>query len=440
MTTQTRSGGSSTFRRAVIAAALVCSIVAVLAGPSSGAPAAGDAPPPVGHVFVIVLENKDYEVTFGADSPAPYLATTLTAKGQLLTQYFGIGHVSLPNYIAMISGQAPNPVTQSDCQIFQDFVPPAPVIDGDGQAIGAGCVLPAGVTSLPDQLEGAGFTWRGYMQDMDTPCRHPSVGSQDDTQSAEVGDQYATRHNPFAYFHSIIDDDASCQQHVVDLAALSSDLATAATTPNFSFITPDLCHDGHDEPCVDGQPGGLVSADALLEELVPKILASPAYKQDGMLLITFDEAEVGDPAAAEACCGEVPGPNSPLPGINGPGGGRVGGVVLSPFVAPGSVNDTPYNHYALLRTVEDLFDLPHLGFAAAAGLRPFGGDVFNAASASDDGGTDGSGSGSPSTAGNDGPQTLAASGGGPSTGAVAVGLLCGLVGCMVLRRSIRRLN
>jgi hypothetical protein len=336
----------------------------------------------VRHVFVIVLENEDAEVTFGPGSPAPYLATTLPAQGQLIEQYFGIGHLSLDNYIAMVSGQAPNPQTQADCQMYTDFVPGSPAVIGpDGQAVGQGCVYPAEVPTVADQLETAGLSWRGYMDGMGAPCRHPAIGTQDDTQSAEVGDQYATRHNPFMYFHSIIDDEASCQQHVVDLANLTADLQDATATPNLTFITPDLCDDGHDSPCVDGRPGGLVSADAFLQAWVPKILDSPAFKADGMLVVTFDEAEFGDPSGATACCGEVPGPNSPLPGINGPGGGRTGAVVLSQFTAPGSVNQTPYNHYSLLRTIEDLFGLDHLGYAGAAGLQPFGADVFNAGAA-----------------------------------------------------------
>jgi hypothetical protein len=360
-----------------VAAVVVAALAIAASAPVHAERSAAPARPPIRHVFVIVLENKNADITFSASSPAQYLATSLPAQGQLLTQYYGIGHVSLDNYIAMISGQAPNAITQSDCLLYLDFAPPAAVLDGNGQAVGQGCVYPAAVGELPSQLAAAGLSWRGYMEDMKTPCRHPALGAIDNTQSAKVGDQYATRHNPFMYFHSIIDDDASCQQHVVDLSALPADLANADTTPSFSFISPDLCHDGHDTPCVDGQPGGLVSADAFLQHWVPQILDSAAFKQDGMLVITFDEAEIGDPRSAAACCGEVPGPNSPLPGIDGPGGGRVGAVVLSPSVVPGTVNDTPYNHYALLRSIEDIFALPHLGFAAAPGLRPFGADVFN---------------------------------------------------------------
>ena len=103
---------------------------------------------------------------------------------------------------------------------------------------------------------------------------------------------YATRHDPFVYFHSIIDS-PTCKTNVVGLDVLTTDLASAATTPNLSYITPNVCDDGHDAPCKDGRPGGLESADAFLATWVPKILASPAYKAGGMLVITFDEAEIG---------------------------------------------------------------------------------------------------------------------------------------------------
>ena len=387
------------------------------------------ADPAPRHIFVVILENEDAEVTFGDGSPAPYLAQTLPSQGQLLTQYYGIGHQSLDNYIAMLSGQAPNVDTQADCQFFTDFAPATPpVIDANGQAVGQGCVYPAAVTTVADQLESAGLIWRGYMEDMGTPCRHPAVGAQDDIQQAEVGDQYAARHNPFMYFHSIIDDNASCQQHVVDLSALTADLAGASTTANLSFITPNLCHDGHDSPCVDAQPGGLVSANAFLEEWVPKILDSPAFKADGLLVVTFDEAEFGDPSSATACCGEVPGPNSPLPGGDGPGGGRVGAVVVSPFTAPGSVNDTPYNHYALLRTIEDAFGLEHLGFAGASTLHALGPDVFNAAATNA-----ASPSGNANAKANAGTRPLPATGRSTPLIAIAVVLVVAL-GLLSLRR------
>src|SRR5579863_2656136 len=81
----------------------------------------GDEPRRIGHVFIIVLENEGFDITFGADSAAPYLAKTLPAQGAMLNQYFATGHVSLDNYIAMISGQAATPETRTECQIYQDF-------------------------------------------------------------------------------------------------------------------------------------------------------------------------------------------------------------------------------------------------------------------------------------------------------------------------------
>jgi hypothetical protein len=362
-----------------LALALTAAVSLALAGSAPAAPrdatkAASQLPPPVGHVFVVNLENKGFDETWGPGSAAPYLSTTLRGQGVLLNQYHGTAHNSLPNYIAQVTGQGPDPQTQSDCQVYSPFVTAGPTA-GDGQYVGDGCVLPAQVPSLPGQLDASGRSWRGYMEDMGTPCRHPQLGAVDDTQKARVGDQYAVRHNPFMYLRSVTDS-PSCAQHVVDLDVLTTDLASTATTPALSYITPNLCHDGHDSPCVDGQPGGLASADDFLRTWVPRITSSPAFQQDGALVITFDESD-GPQTDASACCGEGPGPNSPLPGITGLGGGRVGALVLSRYVLPGSTSTTPYNHYSLLASIEDLWHLPHLGYAAKAGLPRFGLDVWN---------------------------------------------------------------
>lgn len=334
---------------------------------------------PPRHVFVIVLENEPYRVTFGPDSPAPYLAHVLPKQGALLTQYFATGHDSLDNYIAIISGQAPNPATQEDCHVYSAFVRSAAGFDANGQIRGQGCVYPADVKTLANQLQDAGYSWKGYMEGMGADpareaaaCAHPAIGAVDLTNHATIKDRYADKHNPFVYFHAITDDATNCVAHVVNLDQLPRDLETVATTPNFTFITPDLCHDGHDAPCKNGEPGGLNSADQFLRTWVPRITAAPAFKQDGVLIITFDEGV--DPAA---CCGETRPAGAPLPGQSGPGGGRIGAVVLSPFVRPGTVSNVPYNHYSLLRSIEDWFGLPHLGYAGARGLRPFGTDVFS---------------------------------------------------------------
>ena len=355
------------------------------------------------HVFIIVLENEGYNTTFGPNSVAPYLSQTLPKQGVLLTQYYGTGHASLDNYVAMISGQAADNETRADCQTYADFVMTGKT--ADGQAIGSGCIYPSSIPTIADQMRNAGKTWRAYMGDMGNDpareaatCGHPSIGSVDLTQTAEapsttipLGDAYATRHNPFAYFHSIIDS-SDCSVNMVNLNQLTTDLKSVNTTPNFVFITPNLCDDGHDAPCKDGRPGGLVSADAFLQKWVPTITNSLAYQENGLLMIIFDEggfnATVPDgkggyliSADGQFCCNQQPGPNLaafPQSSVIGPytlsytsyGGDRTGAVILSHFLPAGTVSNVPFNHYSMLKTVEDIFGLDYLGYAGASGLMP----------------------------------------------------------------------
>ena len=367
---------------------------------TTGTPAQQAGLPPIRHVFVITLENEGYAAAFGSPSSDPYLATTLPSEGALLQQYHAIGHFSNDNYIALVSGQAPNPANQADCQVFADF-PADATRTPTGQMNGSGCVFPASVPTVADQLDAAHLTWKGYMEDMgnvpsreSAVCGHPAVGTADTTQRAVPGDGYATRHDPFVYFHSIIDDTALCDARVVPLGSttgtlpasapagttgLAADLATVATTPNLSFIVPNLCNDGHDGPCVNQSGAATAGAniDAFLSTWVPRITRSPAFRKDGLLIVTFDEADVsGSGGDASACCNEQPGPASALPGRSGPGGGRTGTVLLSPFIRAGTVSTVPYNHYSTLATVEDLFGLAKLGQAATTSST-FGTDVFD---------------------------------------------------------------
>jgi hypothetical protein len=308
-------------------------------------------------------------------NPNPYLSKTLTAKGTLLTQYYGVGHVSLDNYTAMVSGQEPSPSTQSDCPRYVDAVG---AVDPSGQFRGAGCVFPPSVKTLADQLDAKKVSWRGYMEDMgnDTAresatCGQPGspsgAGVTDNSQSATTKDQYAARHNPFVYFHSVIDS-GSCKRNVVPRCRLSRDHASEKTTPRFSFITPDLCSDGHDQPCADGRLGGLASVDAFLKVWVPKILSSPAFAKDGLVIVTSDESETGD---SSSCCGMRTGAVNRFAGISGPGGGRIGTVLLGRCVKPGAKSATPLDHYSLLRSLEDVYGVPHLGLAAAPEVKTF---------------------------------------------------------------------
>jgi hypothetical protein len=359
------------------------------------------------HVFVIVLENEGFDTTFGPNSKAPYLAQTLTSQGVLLSQYYGTGHASLDNYIAMISGQAATPDTRNDCQIYADFALTG--ITPDGQAIGTGCVYPEQIKTIADQLTAKGRSWKAYMGDMgndptreSSVCGHPVLNTVDHTQAAEapsmsvpLGDQYASRHNPFVYFHSITDS-AECS-NVVNLNQLATDLQSEWTTPDFVFVTPNLCDDGHDGPCVTGQLGGLVSVNSFLQKWIPLIQASAAYKDNGLIIINFDEggyaltrtaAGITITFQGQYCCSEQPGPNlGPfpqssliVPGVtlvmNDYGGDRTGAVLLSPLLKGGTVSNTPLNHYSLLKTLEDIFDTDgYLGYAHQPGLLSFFGCV-----------------------------------------------------------------
>ena len=344
--------------------------------------ARGAEPPHIRHLFIIVLENENAEETFAAIPPAPYLGNTMRSEGIYLPNYFGIGHQSLDNYLALISGQPPNVATQADCQTYTDFTPVS--YQADGVAVGQGCVFPTTVQTIANQLEDSGHTWRSYNQDMaagaaatgeSTTCRHPAPGAADGTQKATESNQYAARHDPFVYFHSITDY-ATCERNVVDLTRLPEDLASLSTSPEYAFITPDLCSDGHDATCADpALPGGFQGINAFLEEWVPRIKASAAYRDHGAIMVTFDESESG----AESCCNEPSGPNTPSNGgtTPGTGGGRIGAVLESPCIKPGTVSESPYNHYAALRWMEDNWGLSHLADASTEGLQPFGTDVFD---------------------------------------------------------------
>jgi len=329
--------------------------------------------PPIRHVFVINIENKGYDKTWGPGSPAPYLAKTLRRKGVLLNSYYGTAHNSQPNYVAQISGQGPNPDMQADCQTYSTFVVTG--TQAPGQAVGTGCVFPGSVHTIAGQLVKHHLRWKGYMDDMERPCQHPAENTQDPTQKATATDNYAVRHNPWVYFKGITGLPTYCRRHVVPLTALPHDLRYLSRTPNLVYITPDLCNDGHDAPCADGRPGGLITVNTFMKTWVPRILQSPAFRKDGMLVITADESD-GPQSDATACCGEGASANSPTPGIVGMGGGRIGALVISRWTRPNTWSTTPYNHYSLLASIEEIFRLGKVGYARTVSDR-FGLDVYN---------------------------------------------------------------
>ena len=243
-------------------------------------PTATAAVKAIPHVFVIVMENTGLARALRS---API--ASLASRYALTTGYHAVARPSLPNYLAMTSGSTWG-------------------ITDDGYHS-----LPA--TGIGTQLTAAGIAWRAYMEGMTAGCMRSPY-------------PYALKHNPFAYYGG------GCPENVVNLDALDADLA--GTTPNFVFVTPGLCNDGHDCP--------INQAGAWLDGLVSKIVASRAWTEGGVLFIAWDEGDGGDANLV------------PL-------------IVATPSLTSREI-DGAYDHYSLLATIEDLFVLPRLGAAGNA--------------------------------------------------------------------------
>jgi hypothetical protein len=353
-------------------------------GGSGSTPAGGTRKlPPIKHVFVIMLSSQPYAAVFGPASPARYLSQTLERRGALLVRYDAVAHEQLANEIAVLSGQGPTAETAANCPTYGDIAPGT--AGGEGQVLGDGCVYPSSTQTVAGQLAAKRLTWRGYMQGLaeaGTPagaCGHPATGAADPTAQATSEAAYATFRNPFVYFHSLIDSPA-CAANDVGLDRLGADLSSVARTPSLSYISPDRCHDGNPVPCAPGRAAGLGPADGFLKQVVPEIIRSKAFRSGGLLVITVDEApSSGEFADSSSCCGQPQYPNLPAPAgaLRGRGGGTVGALLLSPFIKSRASSQEPYSHFSLLRTIEDLFGLTHLGYAGLAQVKPFDASLFS---------------------------------------------------------------
>lgn len=349
--------------------------------------------PPISHVFLIVLSGHGYEEAFGEASESPYLSRTLAAKGELLPNYYAVAPGDLANEVALLSGQGPTPQTLEDCPEYTDVVPGT--VGPAEQVEGAGCIYPKVTETLAGQLTAAGDTWKAYVEgignggpEQAATCRHPTLGALDPDHEPNAGDGYLTWRNPFVYFHSILDGD-QCAERDVGLEGLTADLKSPSKTPALSYIVPDACHDGSDVPCEPGAAAGLAAAEPFLEEVVGEIEESQAYAASVIAITFADAPQSGPNADPSACCGTPEYPNLPPapeageapagPTSPSGGGGRVGMLLLSPYVFPGSVAESGYyNHFSLLLSIERLFGLKPLGYAADPALSAFDETVFNA--------------------------------------------------------------
>jgi hypothetical protein len=307
---------------------------------------------PIKHVFLVSLASPGYEASFGTSSQMPYLGATLRPQGVLLTNYSLLGEAALPNGIATVSGQAPTAATKADCPDYEK------------------CVFPVETLTLADQLGSARFSWRAYLEGMADPatgqpdnCVHPEPGAEETPATGG----YAPRLNPFVYFHSLLDL-GDCASNDVPATELAKDLKTVEATANFSYLSPNLCNAGFRGQCPEGTPDGAAAADAYLAKVVPEILASPAYKRDGLLIVAFgatDPAPPTEPAAAP--------PIDPL---------KTGALLVSPLLIPNATDGVHYNPYSLLRSSDELFGLEPLGAAAGAKIHSFA-SAFSAGNAGD---------------------------------------------------------
>jgi phosphatidylinositol-3-phosphatase len=287
------------------------------------------------HVFTIMMENTGIEALL-SNPNAPWINQAILNNG-VAGNYYGVTHPSQPNYIAATSG-ALNGVT-NDNDITVD------------------------VPNIVDQLESNGKTWKAYMQSLSlcaTKLDH-ACGNQ----------LYERKHNPFVSYLDV-QTNAGRMANIVDSSQLSADLANN-TVPNYVWISPDQCNDMHgrggggpSDPCDFSQVQSLIAAgDTFLSATVGQIMASRAWKDNSVILITWDESDFtgtgnfgfGDD---RGCCNSVAGQ----------GGGHVLTLVLT-REGGARASFTPYNHYSLLRTTEDALRLDCLANACdTANVKP----------------------------------------------------------------------
>jgi phospholipase C len=213
-------------------------------------------------------------------------------------------HPSLPNYLVLISGDSQSPV-------ITDVEPTKPP-------------FPVHAANLGTQLEAANISWCSYQESMGAPGKLVASGN------------YNPKHNPFLYFDDIQNgSNGFCAAHNVDFAQFASDLAGGRY--RFMWISPDMRNSGHDP--INDPVASLKTADAWARAIVPQILQSPSFKSNGILFITWDQAE----------------------GRNGASQTQVPMIIVSPKIkSPGFRSSTKYDHKSYLATVEDLLRLPRL--------------------------------------------------------------------------------
>jgi hypothetical protein len=387
-------------------------------------PFAEEPLPEINHAFLIVLGESSYEGTYGPTAEAPYLSRVLPKKGELIPNYYGVTGGVLANEIALLSGQGPTAETAANCPNYT-AIAPGTVSETAEQIEGTGCVYGKEVKSLPTELTEKEVSWRAYVEDVENGgaigqpfrCRKPTLGGPDSTIPGP-GDQYATWRNPVVYFSAIAEGE-ECEKHDVGYELLPHDLQHKKATPTLSLIFPNACHSGGETECEPGAPKGAQGVAAELKTLVPAIMASPAYEEGGMILITSAQApQTGEHADPSGCClapsypnlvaaglATAPPPTSTTTGtststteaeteeaeptttkyteesvLETGGGGKVGLLMISPYVEAGKVEETEYaNHFTLLKSLAKMLGVEPVGYAAEEELPTLSPSLFRSA-------------------------------------------------------------
>jgi len=329
------------------------------------APAAAKAPK---HVILIVMENHGTDTILGNSEDAPFLNALIKEKGvRYATQYYGVTHPSLPNYLALASGDFMG--IHDDCKAGADvkckpteFTPDPREGAMAGQLMTDDEIKQASDTAhlfsgktLVDGLDEASVSWKVYMQSMQADHKLDEYGPVDASGKVKAR-LYAQKHNPFLYF-SGFRDNSERMAKVLPFDAFAADLQSGL--PGFAWISPDLCHDMHgvtlkeakaigNEACAYPKLGldhsVIRLGDDFLRETVEAIRNSPAWKDDAAIIIVWDE---DDFAGAGGTKGSPIGRNGIMLG-----GGRAPLIVVTNTDAPARKIDIPYNHYNLLATLE----------------------------------------------------------------------------------------
>lgn len=317
--------------------------------PGYTAAPSSQAVPRLNHVFVIVMENHSLDALSPAE--APYVHQLIAHYGYDSADY-GVTHVSLPNYVALLSGSTHG--THSDNPDQKFFGP-----------------------TLVSQLDAHHISWQGVMQSL------PFAGYRGNWYPEPAGKNpvlmpkntlYAKKHDPFLLFPQIA---AADRNHVVPLHTLTRELAQNQV-PRFVWITPNLCDDMHGQPvgsraCPSNHPAQLVRMGSqFLAHLVPEIMHSPAWTGHSVIFITWDEAQMPHSLLNLRQWKNwlLAGPGAPrILGIP-VGGGSVPLIVIAHGVSHPPHTALWADHYNLLKTIEAGLGLGYLGHAASSQVTP----------------------------------------------------------------------